>query len=89
MHELNTRLNERFPLGEFTEQRPDLAFVTAPATQLHSLLQHLREREGFTHLVLLTAGDCVNGPDVVHAVADGHRTAASIDRYLKEKGNTA
>jgi len=37
---------------------------------------------------LWAAGDCVNGPDVVHAVADGHRTAASIDRYLKEKGNT-
>jgi len=27
---------------------------------------------------LWAAGDCVNGPDVVHAVADGHRTAQSI-----------
>jgi hypothetical protein len=26
----------------------------------------------------------VNGPDVVHAVADGHRAAASMDRYLEE-----
>ncbi|MCU7841140.1 MAG: FAD-dependent oxidoreductase [Candidatus Thiodiazotropha sp. (ex Troendleina suluensis)] len=28
------------------------------------------------------AGDCVKGPDVVHAVADGHRVAASIERWL-------
>ncbi|MBF0471831.1 MAG: FAD-dependent oxidoreductase [Gammaproteobacteria bacterium] len=34
---------------------------------------------------LWSAGDCVNGPDVVHAVADGHRVAASIDHYLQEK----
>lgn len=34
---------------------------------------------------LWAAGDCVNGPDVVHAVADGHRVAASIDRVLCEK----
>ena len=32
---------------------------------------------------LWAAGDCVNGPDVVHAVADGHRVASSIDEVLK------
>ena len=31
---------------------------------------------------LWSAGDMVSGPDVVHAVADGHRVAASIDNYL-------
>ena len=31
---------------------------------------------------LWSAGDCVNGPDVVHAVADGHRVAESINSYL-------
>ncbi len=31
---------------------------------------------------LWSAGDCVSGPDVVHAVADGHRVAQSIDKYL-------
>jgi glutamate synthase (NADPH/NADH) small chain len=31
---------------------------------------------------LWAAGDMVNGPDVVHAVRDGHRVAASIDEYL-------
>lgn len=32
---------------------------------------------------LWSAGDCVNGPDVVHAVADGHRAAASINSMLR------
>jgi glutamate synthase (NADPH/NADH) small chain len=31
---------------------------------------------------LWAAGDMVHGPDVVHAVADGHRAARSIDQYL-------
>ncbi|WP_369158877.1 FAD-dependent oxidoreductase [Candidatus Thiodiazotropha sp. LNASS1] len=34
---------------------------------------------------LWAAGDCVNGPDVVHAVADGHRVAASIEAWLDNK----
>ena len=33
---------------------------------------------------LWAAGDCVNGPDVVHAVADGHRAADSIDGYISD-----
>jgi glutamate synthase (NADPH/NADH) small chain len=32
---------------------------------------------------LWAAGDMVNGPDVVHAVADGHRVAESMSAYLK------
>jgi glutamate synthase (NADPH) small chain len=36
---------------------------------------------------LWAAGDCVNGPDVVHAVADGHRVAASIEAWLGRKTN--
>ncbi|MBL3601578.1 MAG: FAD-dependent oxidoreductase [gamma proteobacterium endosymbiont of Lamellibrachia anaximandri] len=31
---------------------------------------------------LWAVGDCVNGPDVVHAVADGHQVAASIEAVL-------
>ncbi len=31
---------------------------------------------------LWSSGDCVNGPDVVHAVADGHRVATSIHQQL-------
>jgi glutamate synthase (NADPH) small chain len=36
---------------------------------------------------LWSAGDCVAGPDVVHAVADGHRVAASIHAALQPKEN--
>lgn len=43
----------------------------------------IQNEEGRTTLPWLwVAGDCVNGPDVVHAVADGHRVANSIHRYL-------
>jgi glutamate synthase (NADPH/NADH) small chain len=34
---------------------------------------------------LWAAGDCVSGPDVISAVADGHRVAASIEAYLQER----
>jgi len=34
---------------------------------------------------LWSAGDMVNGPDVVHAVADGHCTAVSIHDYIESK----
>ena len=36
---------------------------------------------------LWSAGDMVNGPDVIHAVADGHRVAAGIEAYLAVTGN--
>lgn len=40
--------------------------------------------EGHTSVEWLwSAGDMVNGPDVVHAVADGHRVAASIMKFLE------
>jgi glutamate synthase (NADPH/NADH) small chain len=38
---------------------------------------------------LWAAGDMVRGPDVVSAVADGHRVAASIDAYLASKEKAA
>ena len=34
---------------------------------------------------LWAAGDCVKGPDVVSAVATGHKVAASIDAMLEQK----
>ncbi len=57
MRDLYDRLSALFPLGTFTEQRPDLAFISLEPAQLRSVLLHLRDREGFTHLVLLTAVD--------------------------------
>jgi glutamate synthase (NADPH/NADH) small chain len=38
---------------------------------------------------LWAAGDMVRGPDVVHAVADGHRIAPSIENYLGTTGSDA
>ena len=57
MQSLYDSLKDRFSLGEFTVQRDQLAFVTVPREQLRPLLLHLRDLEGFTHLVLLTAVD--------------------------------
>jgi glutamate synthase (NADPH/NADH) small chain len=36
---------------------------------------------------LWSAGDMVAGPDVVHAVADGHRVAAGIEQYFARSGS--
>ncbi len=48
--------------------------------------EHCRTSETW----LWAAGDCVNGPDVVHAVADGHKAAASIDAWLTtQKGKAS
>ena len=57
MQALYDSLKEPFKLGEFNQQRDDLAFVTVQREQLRPLLLHLRDLEGFTHLVLLTAVD--------------------------------
>ena len=57
MQQLYDTLTQRFSLGEFTRQRADLSFITVEAVRLHALLRHLRDQEGFTHLVLLTAVD--------------------------------
>jgi NADH-quinone oxidoreductase subunit C len=59
MQTLISQLQNRFQVSEFTVQRDDLAFVTVPREQLRPLLLHLRDLEGFTHLVLLTAVDWI------------------------------
>lgn len=59
MRKLYDSLKDRFALGDFDEQRADVAFVTVSREQLRPLLLHLRDREGFTHLVLLTAVDWI------------------------------
>lgn len=57
MKALYDRLKTLYPLGELTEQRKDLVFVTVSAEHLRDTILHLRDKEGFTHLVLLTAVD--------------------------------
>ena len=59
MRELYKKLNTLFPLGELTEQRNDLAFISIEQEQLRPVILHLRDKENFTHLVLLTAVDWI------------------------------
>jgi NADH-quinone oxidoreductase subunit C len=59
MQTLHARLKQQFPLGAFHLQRPDLAFLTVERARLRPLLRLLRDAEGFTHLVLLTAVDWI------------------------------
>lgn len=59
MQKLYEKLQTQFELGELTEQRGDLAFVTVKREHLRALLLHLRDKEGFSHLVLLTAVDWI------------------------------
>jgi glutamate synthase (NADPH) small chain len=67
----------------------DAILGTAFTEQLEWARGRLKlDAEGRTSLPWLwAAGDIVNGPDVVHAVADGHRVAASIDRHLNKTVN--
>ena len=57
MREIYSKLDKLYSLGELDERRDDLAFVSIPADKLHPVLRHLRDQEGFVHLVLLTAVD--------------------------------
>ncbi len=59
MQALYTKLKKKFTLGKMTEQRENLAFITISQRQLRPLLMHLRDQEGFTHLILLTAVDWI------------------------------
>lgn len=57
MQDLYDKLQDQFQLGELTRQRPNLAFITVKRDFLRSALLHLRDVEGFSHLVILTAVD--------------------------------
>lgn len=60
MRELIERLTSRHKLGAPIFQRPDLTFVDLTDNdRLRALLVELRDIEGFTHLVLLTAVDWI------------------------------
>lgn len=59
MHDLYAKLAKLFPLGELTEQRGNLAFISIEQAQLRPMLMHLRDKEGYSHLVLLTAVDWI------------------------------
>lgn len=76
MRDLQAKLTEHFELGEWTQQRDDLAFVTVTRERLRGVLHHLRENEGFTHLVLLTAVDWIENAHFQLTYLLSNRTAA-------------
>ncbi|KAA6186073.1 NADH-quinone oxidoreductase subunit C [Thiohalocapsa marina] len=57
--DIHARLQALLPVGELQTQRADLAFLDVPPSLLRATLLQLRDREGFTHLVLLTAVDWI------------------------------
>ena len=57
MKKLIARLKKHHKLTDADYRRSDLTFVTAKKDELRALLVELRDMEGFTHLVLLTAVD--------------------------------
>lgn len=52
-------IESKFDTSDFMKRRNNLAFFTVPAESLRPLLMHLRDKLGFTHLVLLTAVDWI------------------------------
>jgi NADH-quinone oxidoreductase subunit C len=59
MQSLLDGLSRLFPLADAVIQRPDLVFATVPPAHVRPVIHHLRDHEGFTHLVLLTAVDWI------------------------------
>ena len=59
MKDLIERLRDKFPVKDEVFQRDDLSFVTTEKSQAIELVTHLRDYEGYTHLVLLTAVDWI------------------------------
>ncbi|SOC14602.1 NADH:ubiquinone oxidoreductase subunit C [Rhodobacter sp. JA431] len=57
MRDLHALLTPRHALGPLELRRETLAFVTLPAPNLRGFLTELRDTQGFSHLVLLTAVD--------------------------------
>jgi NADH-quinone oxidoreductase subunit C len=59
MKTLLSTLKERFDITGHTLQRENELFVTIPRIRAVELVTYLRDREGFAHLVLLTAVDWI------------------------------
>ncbi|PKN73858.1 MAG: NADH-quinone oxidoreductase subunit C [Candidatus Cloacimonetes bacterium HGW-Cloacimonetes-3] len=57
MKKLYDILSLQFELADFESKRSDLAFCKVKASQAISLLTHLRDIHGYTHLVMLTCVD--------------------------------
>ena len=59
MKQLFERLQPLFAVSNFKQQRDDLAFLHIPEDHAEMLIRHLRDHEGFSHLVFVTAVDYI------------------------------
>jgi NADH-quinone oxidoreductase subunit C len=59
MKQLFERLQPLFAVSNFKQQRGDLAFLRIPKDHAEMLVRHLRDHEGFSHLVFFTAVDYI------------------------------
>jgi len=59
MKQLFERLQPLFAVTDFKRQRADLAFLRIPKDYAEILIRHLRDHEGFSHLVFFTAVDYI------------------------------
>ncbi|ALO16332.1 NADH-quinone oxidoreductase subunit C [Salinivirga cyanobacteriivorans] len=50
-------IESRFQVSDYVQQRPELAYATVKKELAIALITHLKDIEGFTHFVLLTAVD--------------------------------
>ncbi len=57
MKALIKRLKEKFSISDTVYQREDEVFVSVKEKDAVALITHMKENEGFTHLVILTAVD--------------------------------
>ncbi|MFB6342976.1 NADH-quinone oxidoreductase subunit C [Saccharicrinis sp. FJH62] len=57
MEKIIERLRSTFEVMAVKKQRDDLYFVTVPKDQAISVVTHLRDMEGFSHLVMITVVD--------------------------------
>ena len=90
MQDLYKKLKKQFSLGELTEQRDDLAFITIKQEKLRPFLMYLRDVEGYSHLVLLTAVDWLEDNIFQLTYLISNRTAANdIGLRVMLKGDKA
>jgi len=59
MKDLNDKLSKLFPVSDVVYQRKDLCFLSIPPSHMIMALTHLRDREGFSHFVLLSVVDWI------------------------------
>jgi NADH-quinone oxidoreductase subunit C len=79
LHDIQTDLKARFAISEPNRQRPELLFLTAEAEEARNLIRELKERHGFSHLVLITAVDYIEeGRFQLTYLLHNYRLAADI-----------